>query len=290
MAIPLQKSSEKLHKNIVGISTQFSCVVLLMSAICVYGKQNITGVNTMYGKLFSQMYDGTLATKGPWQALVTFQQLIILCDKSGIIDMTPESVARRTTIPLEIIKTGIEALEQPDIESRSPELEGRRIVRLSDNRSWGWQIVNHAHYRTMRSQEERTEYMRNYQRQRRADKDVNNFVNNVSKYSQSSKQYADTESNIKPQSLTLPDWLDSSVWESFKKYRGKRFTKHAQELMIKKLQQFYDEGQNICAILENSIANGWSGIFPEKKTVGKQAALETANDAVVQRWLDKNHA
>jgi hypothetical protein len=51
----------------------------------------------MYGKLFSQMYDGTLATKGPWQALVTFQQLIILADKHGIVDMTPEAIGRRTT-------------------------------------------------------------------------------------------------------------------------------------------------------------------------------------------------
>ena len=26
----------------------------------------------MYGKVFVQMYDGTLGTQGPWQALVTF--------------------------------------------------------------------------------------------------------------------------------------------------------------------------------------------------------------------------
>ena len=30
----------------------------------------------MYVKIFSQIYDGTLCTKGPWQALVTFQQLL----------------------------------------------------------------------------------------------------------------------------------------------------------------------------------------------------------------------
>jgi hypothetical protein len=122
----------------------------------------------MYGKLFAQMYDGTLGTKGPWQALVTFQQLIILADKEGTVDKTPEAIARITTIPLEIIQTGIQALELPDPDSRTPDEEGRRIVRLSESRAWGWRIVNYGHYRKIRSAEERREYMRGYMRDYRA--------------------------------------------------------------------------------------------------------------------------
>jgi hypothetical protein len=121
----------------------------------------------MYGKLFTQMYDGTLATRGPWQAMVTFQQLIILADKDGIVDMTREAISRRTTIPLDIVNIGITALEQPDSESRTPTEDGRRIIRLSTDRDWGWFIVNHAHYRKIRSQEERKKYMREYQKERR---------------------------------------------------------------------------------------------------------------------------
>jgi hypothetical protein len=122
----------------------------------------------MYGKLFAQMYDGTLGTKGPWQALVTFQQMIILADESGTVDMTREALSRRTTIPLEIIAAGIDALEEPDSASRSPDEEGRRIVRLSDDRDWGWRIVNYAHYRKIRSEIERREYHRQYAKKRRA--------------------------------------------------------------------------------------------------------------------------
>ena len=151
----------------------------------------------MYGKLFEQMYDGTLATKGPWQALVTFQQLIILANKQGEVDMTADAISRRTTIPLEVIVMGLEALEQPDPDSRTPTEEGKRITRLSDSRDWGWQIVNYTHYRNMRSQEERRTYMREYQRKRRAGERVNAEVNNVSNVNQSSKQYADTEANTK---------------------------------------------------------------------------------------------
>jgi hypothetical protein len=122
----------------------------------------------MFVKVFPSMYDGTLATRGPWQALVTFQQLLVLADPKGIVDMTPEAISRRTTIPLEIITAGIAALEQSDPESRSPGEDGRRIVRLSDHRSWGWRIVNYLNYRGIRDEEARREYMANYQRERRA--------------------------------------------------------------------------------------------------------------------------
>lgn len=122
----------------------------------------------MYGKIFRQMYRGTLATVGPWQALVTFQQMIVLADSEGVVDMTPEAISRETTIPLDIIRLGIAALELPDPDSRSPGEDGQRVVRLSDERSWGWRIVNYEHYRKLRNEEERRDYHRRYWREKRS--------------------------------------------------------------------------------------------------------------------------
>jgi len=119
----------------------------------------------MYGKLFVSIYDGTLAED--WRALVTFQQMIILCDQDGILDMTPAAIQKRTGIPIEHIKAGIEILEAEDPYSRTPKENGRRIVRLSDTRRWGWRIVNHKHYRDLRTADDRREYMRKYMRTKR---------------------------------------------------------------------------------------------------------------------------
>lgn len=121
----------------------------------------------MYAKLFGSIYSGSLATRGPWQALITFQQLLILADRFGIVDCTREYIAKQTTLPIEIIALGIEALEKPDPESRRPDAEGRRIIRLSEHRDWGWQITNYEHYRSIRSAEERRDYQREYMRERR---------------------------------------------------------------------------------------------------------------------------
>jgi hypothetical protein len=107
----------------------------------------------VYGKIFTCMYDGTLADN--WKALITFQQMIILCDDQGVLDMTPSAIARRTGIPIEYIQEGIEHLEKEDPQSRTPDEGGRRIIRLSENNSWGWKIVNHAKYRNMASYEDK---------------------------------------------------------------------------------------------------------------------------------------
>ncbi len=116
----------------------------------------------MYAKIFAQIYDGTLCTHGPWEALVTFQQLLILADQEGHVDMTASAITRRTTIPVEIIEKGITALMLPDPESRTPVEEGKRIVLLSEGRPWGWRIVNYAKYRQLQREADRRDYHREY--------------------------------------------------------------------------------------------------------------------------------
>lgn len=120
----------------------------------------------MYGKLFASMYDGTLY--GKWQALVTFQQMVILSTPDGIVDMTSQNISGRTSIPLEIIEAGIADLEAPDPHSRTPDHEGRRIIRLDEHRPWGWQIVNHKKYKELISIEQKREADRERIRGKRA--------------------------------------------------------------------------------------------------------------------------
>lgn len=124
----------------------------------------------MFAKLFQSMYDGSLVTRGPWEALVTFQQLLVLSDRFGDVDITAEVISRRTIIPLEIILKGIEELSKPDPHSRDKSEEGRRIVPISPTRDWGWHIVNYTKYSAIRNAEERRIYKANYYREKVAKK------------------------------------------------------------------------------------------------------------------------
>lgn len=225
----------------------------------------------MYGKLFTQMYDGTLATKGPWQALVTFQQLIILADKHGVVDMTPEAISRRTTIPLEIIQDGIKNLQEDDPASRTPTENGKRIVPLSENRDWGWQIVNYAHYRKIRSAEERKEYHAKYMKKWRETKvNKSDDVNPKQPIAVSSMQEA---VSIKTKGtaqapFVLPDWVPQDHWRAWVEARTKARkapTDYAKRLAVLKLENLKEQGYAPAQVLMASAFNGWSGLFPPKE-------------------------
>jgi hypothetical protein len=132
----------------------------------------------MYAKVFSQIYDGTLCTNGPWEALVTFQQMLVLADQEGNVDMTAAAISRRTTIPIEIIEKGLAVLLEPDPESRTPTEEGKRIIPLVAGRSWGWKVVNYLHYRAVKNEEDRREYHRKYWHKRKEKLNTLNTLNN----------------------------------------------------------------------------------------------------------------
>ena len=90
-----------------------------------------------------------------------------MADKDGNVDMTLQAISRRTTIPLEIIEKGVAVLLLPDPESRTPTLDGKRIIPLVEGRNWGWSIVNYQHYSKLKNEEERRDYHRNYWHKRK---------------------------------------------------------------------------------------------------------------------------
>lgn len=105
----------------------------------------------MFAKIFSSIYDSSIAED--WQTRIVFQDMLVLADKDGILDMTPTSIARRTNIPLRMVQDAIPKLEAPDPLSRTPDHDGRRIVRLDAHREWGWRIVNYIKYRESATKE-----------------------------------------------------------------------------------------------------------------------------------------
>ena len=122
----------------------------------------------MFGKLFASMYDGSL--HGDWKAIVVLQQLVIVANQHGEVDATPEALADRTGLPIDIIEHGLAVLSQPDKRSRSPDQDGRRIVPLDPGRTWGWRLVNYLKYRNTRDDRDRREQNRQAQERARARK------------------------------------------------------------------------------------------------------------------------
>lgn len=81
-------------------------------------------------------------------------------DSAGWVDIHPKAIAEEVGLTVEQVRAAIAELEAPDPESRSPEHEGRRIILLDEHRNWGWKIVNHGKYRSIRDEADRREQNR----------------------------------------------------------------------------------------------------------------------------------
>lgn len=121
-----------------------------------------------YTPAFDTIYDGTLY--GRWPAAAVWASLLPLIDQQGRIDRSLQAIAGMTGWPLDLLTQGIQQLMEPDEHSRTPGHDGRRLVPIDPDRSWGWIAVNHGKYREkarlMSKDSERTASGRDAERKR----------------------------------------------------------------------------------------------------------------------------
>ncbi len=216
----------------------------------------------MYGKIFESIYDGSLY--GNFEAIVTFQALIVLADEDGLIDISPQALAGRTSYPVEVIKTGLKTLQQSDPHSRSQDEDGKRIVPLDNGREFGWRIVNYEHYRNLASRQdtkikarERKRRQREKESQSTDSKGCHAPVTPVSRMSRHTDTDTDTNTNI----------LNEQAWQEYvahrKDIKAPTLSERGVQIKQTQLRKLAPEDQQAC--VELSIGNGWRGLFPEKR-------------------------
>ena len=81
--------------------------------------------------------------------------------------------------------------------------------------------------------------------------------------------------------LVLPDWLPIEPWDAFvamRKAKGRRapFTDEARAGIIRELGKLHEAGHDVSVVLNASVVNGWSGVFPPKRVVVGDGAAERA--------------
>ena len=107
----------------------------------------------MFAKIFEQIFDSSIAND--YKVRHFFMDLLVLADAEGHVDMTREAISARTRIPLEDVVAMMTVLASPDLQSRTPDCEGRRVELLDEHRDWGWRIVNYEYFRSIASEENR---------------------------------------------------------------------------------------------------------------------------------------
>ncbi|WP_336286284.1 replication protein [Cronobacter dublinensis] len=93
------------------------------------------------------------------------------------------------------------------------------------------------------------------------------------------------KAKFNPLEVDLPDWLDPAVWREWVQYRAES-KKPIKSMLtvtkaIKLLSQYRDAGDNPAEVINQSIANGWQGLF-RVKAPGR--AVAPVNAGHVPHW------
>ncbi len=237
-----------------------------------------------YTPLFNSLTRGSLC--GRWPDIGLWAVILSLSDRHGVVDMHPNAIAALTGLPADEVVACMERFCQPDPESRSKDADGRRLVLIDEGRTWGWRIVNHGRYRDKARKAAydaaRTESGRDAERKReeRASRRVPTCPDS------SRPTNTNTDANIKPPSpdgeggagggrkrpspapTPPPEGLDMQAWERWEQYRREIRKPIKPASMLAAQRKLAGFGADQAAIVEQSIANGWQGLFPLKDDSG----------------------
>ncbi len=103
----------------------------------------------MYGKIFASLFHGSMLGQRNEQHVFVF--LISHSDRDGHAEAHPREISALTGIPEEEVEAALDALQLPDVNSRTTESDGRRIERVGD--SYLWVILNYRKYLSMQDRE-----------------------------------------------------------------------------------------------------------------------------------------
>ena len=249
----------------------------------------------MYGKVFDTIYNGTLY--GHWEALVTMQQLIVLADADGVVDMTPMAISARTSIPRDIIDKGLEILGAPDKYTRTPGSDGRRIELIDEHRPWGWVLVNYEKYKSIVDSDTVREQTRERVRKHRENKKKSEGSNDVTDVTvgNAEKRHIDIDIDTqKKGQVTLTDF--EKFWKAYPKKRKKKTA-----LDIWKRKKPNTEA--LIADVKNRLSNDarWVGGFvpdpttylnqerwnDEVEQVERRPGMKTTDDYALEAGVDR---
>jgi hypothetical protein len=229
-----------------------------------------------YTPVFDTVLDGTLF--GKWPHTGIWVCLLSQCDRRGHIDVVPALIAAKIGVPVELLLSCISDFMKPDPGSRTGDLEGRRLELIDPaSREWGWKVINHATYREKARKsaydKDRTESGRDAERKRKTSTPAKSREVPRSPDTSRAVPLSEAEANNK-KVAAAPDpipGLDLDTWNRWILYRTQIKKPIKPPSMQAAMRELASYGDMQAAVVEQSIANSYQGLFALKTHGAAQA-------------------
>lgn len=100
-------------------------------------------------KLHSSILDSSVWLEDDKTRIVWFT-LMAMADRDGVVEASVPGLAHRARVPRRACERAIEIFMSPDVDSRTPDQDGRRIEKVPG----GWRLINYDPYREKGSADE----------------------------------------------------------------------------------------------------------------------------------------
>jgi hypothetical protein len=177
----------------------------------------------------------------------------------GFVHAAGVGIIRRAGVEKEVGMVALEALGEPEIESRSKDFEGRRLVRVDG----GFIVLNFMKYRDRDyTTAERSRRYRERLASRRdvtaTHRDITQAEEEVELEVEDKKKKGAVAPEPDPSDLDQGAW---SRWEAYRKETKKPLKSASIAAAKRELSKF---GTEQATVVEHSIANGYQGLFAPK--------------------------
>lgn len=166
-----------------------------------------------FTKLFSSITESTIWSESS-DIRVVWITMLAMADRKGRIWSSIPGLANRSQVTLEQTEIALQKFLLPDTYSRTKDLEGRRIEIIDG----GWRLLNHEKYRSLRDDEERKIYKRDWIKNKRI---VDNVDTSRPQYTKAEAE-ADTDTDtivIPTRTDTVSGKPDDGLREKNRKYK-----------------------------------------------------------------------
>ena len=224
-----------------------------------------------FTKLFSSITESTIWSESS-DIRVVWITMLAMADRRGRIWSSIPGLANRSQVTLEQTEIALQKFLSPDTYSRTKDLDGRRIEVIDG----GWRLLNHEKYRSLRDDEERRIYKRDWiKNKRNVDNNVDNVDSSRPQYTKAEAE-ADTEAvraNISDTYVPIDTCAPAKTAGARKKF-VKPTVYEVSEYCNER-----DNGINADQFVDHYDSNGWK--------VGKNPMKDWK--ATIRTWEQRNN-
>jgi hypothetical protein len=178
----------------------------------------------------------------------------------GFIPAAGTGIVRRSGADLEDGMDALERLGDPDNESRTPDFDGRRLVRVEG----GFVVMNFIRYRDR-------DYTAKIRQKRFRDRHANSVTQGHNGVTDRNVTQAEGEAEAPEQkrasraqtSVSRPEDVTEQVWDDFVEFRKSRRARVNETVLSRLRSQASAAGWTMDAALAESVMRGWTGFKAE---------------------------